>query len=438
MTRQYIFSCFCAIVAMLGITSCSDDDYKNIEKAGNPQVSAVLPEKVLMGDELNFTVNCREGGVALSNLKAELCFGGEVVNETSLRTANEGDYEVKLHVPFLQYIPNGNATVRLTLQNVTTAQKTEELPIRVERPHFNDLQFVTDGGTYAMTEGEDYNYSTKLNVDQNGFKGHFETKDGKWLFGSNGSEVELGSTGNLEFLTAVKGEVTVTFNTCDYSFGPQEKISVLPLNFSETDNVLTKELVQDQSYSFGGVNSDWYYDPDFFTDNGDGSYTFKAITGVYTIKAVYAQNGFRIHAGTASDPLTLQPDGTGAVWIIGDAVYGKPTFADAQNWWTDTDHALCMAPVAEKVYQVTFEIGKQLKAGSSTNFKFFGQAGWGTEFKDTGDYALTTDNPWFLVNKGDGNIHLCDGISLVNGEVYVLTIDLTAGVANGVLKVEKK
>ena len=134
----------------------------------------------------------------------------------------------------------------------------------------------------------------------------------------------------------------------------------------------------------------------------------------------------------------MQPDGTGAVWIIGDAVYGKPTFAEAQNWWTDTDHALCMAPVAEKVYQVTFTIGQQLKGGNSTNFKFFGQAGWGIEFKDAGDYVLTTDNPWFIVNAGDGNIHLGDGVQLVNGETYVLTIDLTAGVKAGVLKVEKK
>ncbi len=438
MRKNIIFG-FATLLAV-AITACSNDDYKYEAPSGSPVVTATQPADVLMGDELTITANCQEtSGVALSTLKAELCFSGEVVNRKTVRTASPGDYTVTLNVPFKQYVPNGQATVRFTLQNVTTKTAVTEVPVNVERPHFTDLQFVdADGKTYPMAEGDDYNYSTTVSIANNGFKGHFQTADGKWLFGSNGAEVELGKDGNLEFLSATTGDVTVTFNTCDYSYGPQESIPVIPLTFSEADNVVTKDLVKGQPYSFVGIKDGWYTDPDFFIDNGDGSYTFNAIDGTYTIKAVYNQNGFRIHAGTAGSPLSLQPDGTGAVWIIGDAVYGKPTFAEAQNWWTDTDHALCMAPVAEKVYQVTFTIGQQLKGGNSTNFKFFGQAGWGIEFKDAGDYVLTTDNPWFIVNAGDGNIHLGDGVQLVNGETYVLTIDLTAGVKAGVLKVEKK
>ena len=103
-----------------------------------------------------------------------------------------------------------------------------------------------------------------------------------------------------------------------------------------------------------------------------------------------------------------------------------------------------MAPVGEKTYQVTFTVGKQLKGGTSTNFKFFGQAGWGTEFKGTAaDYHLSSTSDVFLVGDGtgghdDGNIYLGEGVELMNGETYVLTIDLSAGTNNAVLSVEKK
>src|SRR3712207_9588361 len=62
--------------------------------------------------------------------------------------------------------------------------------------------------------------------------------------------------------------------------------------------------------------------------------------------------------------------------------------------------------VADKTYQVTLAVGRQLKAGNTVDFKFFGQAGWGTEFKATGNYALTTNNPWFEIDQSSGNIKL--------------------------------
>lgn len=444
--RKNILYIAIAAVATTFLAACSDDDYNYINPSGNPVVTAEQPADALMGDEVTLTANCKDtDGKALSTLTAELCFSGEVVDATTIRTANAGDYDVTLNVPFLKHVPNGTATIRLTLQNATTKTGVTEIPLKVERPHFSDLQFIdADGNAFDMTEDGNYNYTTTINIEKNAFKGYFKTKDEKWTFGSNGAEVALGQDANLDFQSAKQGEVTVSFNSCTFSYGPQEELSVIPIIFSESDNVVTRDLVKGQSYSFDGVSSDWYYDPDFFTDNGDGSYTFNAIDGTYTMKAVYSQNGFRIHAGTADAPATLNADGTGAIWIIGDAVYGKPTFADAQGWWTDTDHALCMAPVGEKTYQVTFTVGKQLKGGTSTNFKFFGQAGWGTEFKGTAaDYHLSSTSDVFLVGDGtgghdDGNIYLGEGVELINGETYVLTIDLSAGTNNAVLSVEKK
>ena len=134
----------------------------------------------------------------------------------------------------------------------------------------------------------------------------------------------------------------------------------------------------------------------------------------------------------------MNPDGTGAIWILGDAIFGKPDFTQAQGWWTGTDYSLCMSPIAPKIYQLTLTVGKQLKAGSDVNFKFFGQPGWGIEFKAAGDYAISTSNPWFRVNQSDGNIRLNDGVSIHDGETYVFNVDCTKGVNAAVLTVTKK
>ena len=177
--RKNILFGFATLLAV-ALTACSNDDYKYEAPSGSPVVTATQPADVLMGDELTITANCQEtSGVALSTLKAELCFSGEVVDRKTVRTASPGDYTVTLNVPFKQYVPNGQATVRFTLQNVTTKTAVTEVPVNVERPHFTDLQFVdADGNTYPMAESDDYNYSTTVNIANNGFKGHFQTADG--------------------------------------------------------------------------------------------------------------------------------------------------------------------------------------------------------------------------------------------------------------------
>lgn len=429
----------------LAATSCRDDDYENLTAKGSPTIEASTVGSAEMGDSIEVKVSCDDTqGYALSTLKAEMCYSGEAVNAVTVRTKNPGVYTVRLHVPFLRFIPNGTAQVRLTLQNVTTKTTVETLNLDVERPHFTDLRFVNaDSVSYTMTEGDDYTYSCEVPVSDNAFKGFFQTADGKYKFGWEDNDITENGNGFLTFQSNKTGRVTVTFNSRDFTYGPLETLNIQPLQFRNVDgqNTYSGVLTQGMLYKFTGdeavMSDSWYCDPDYFTRNADGTYTFNALTGTYTVKAVFEENGFRIFAGTAQAPATLNADGTGAIWIIGGNMFGKPTFAHAQGWWTDTDHALCMAPVGEKIYQTTFTVGKQLKPGTSVDFKFFGQAGWGTEFKASGDYAISSDNPWFYVNASDGNIHLKDGVTLNSGDTYKFTIDLTQGTAHGVLRVEK-
>jgi hypothetical protein len=432
--------------ALFMLTSCIDEDYKNIVQQGDPLIGVNALGDAQMGETVNFTVNCTDKtGERLSTLKAELLFTDEAVDATTIRTKEPGDYSVSLNVPYLQYIPNGEAKVRLTLQNVTTSTTIVEVPLTVERPHFSDLQFITaDSTVYQMSEGDNYLYTVTVPTTESAFKGFFMTRDGKYSFGSNGSEIELGQKGNIDFVTNNTGDVVVSFNTCDYTFGPNEEITIQPLNFTEAENVITRQMQQGREYTIGGiVADDWFIDPDFFELNDEGNYVFRAIDGTYTLTAYGNYKFLQVYSGTASEPATLQADGSGAIWVIGGNGINKPFLSTKNNngWWTGTEWDQATAQIKEKVYQLTLTVGKQLSA-TDVNFKFFGQPNWGTEFKGDGsDYSLVCNSDVFGVGDGNGhdngNIYLKDGATLNDGDTYIFTVDLTGGTKNAPLTVKK-
>lgn len=444
--RNIIAKMFCALCAVSSLTACVDDDYKNIVKSGDPTIDVNEIGTVEMGDKMQFTVNCSDKkGTALSTLKAELRFSDEVVADTTIRTKEEGSYDVSLAVPYLQYIPNGDVTVRLTLQNVTTSKTIVDVTAQAERPRFDNFLFIdSEGNKYPMEGDNDYNYTVKFNTTQTAFKGHFETADGKWAFGYDGTEVALGATGNIDFQSEEPGEVEVTFNTRDYTYGPDEEISIPSLMFTESDNVITRDMVKGRIYTISGiVNDEWFIDNDFFEDNGDGTYTFLAVDGTYTVTAYNDYKFVQVYAGTKDAPATLQADGSGALWIIGGNGINKPFLSTKNNngWWTGTEWDQPLAQVSPKIYQITLVVGQQLSA-TDVNFKFFGQPDWGVEFKGDGsDHSLTCDSEIFGVGDGNGhdngNVYLKDGATLKEGDTYIFTVDLTAGCAAGKLIVTK-
>ena len=449
--RYYIM----ALLALPLMASCGDDDYSAPTPAGNPVMSYTAPAAaVWMGDEVEVKVNCKDdGGVALSTLKANLLFSGQSVDETTIRTKEAGEYTVKLKVPYAQNVPDGKVDIQLTLQNVSTKSNTETLSFDIKRPHFNNLQFVSaDVVKYDMTEKSDFVYQAVLPSSKKTFKGYFATKDGKFVFGSStGKDISLGETGNFNFTSENMSDVVVTFDAKNYTAGPTDVLPVTILDFADSDAGKTwvGDIKQGATcnLTINGNNlpDDWYYDSDWFQKEEDGSYTFKAITGRYTILADFTHKSFRIWTMNGSEPMSLNGDGTGALWIIGNPGVNKPTW-DAVNhdWWTGVDSDVCLTPIKDKVYQVTLTVGKQLRA-TDVNFKFFSQANWGVEFKGKDhSHLISTESEVFGIGIGDGNghdngnVYLKDGVELKDGETYVLTVDLTAGVDKAVLKVEKK
>ncbi|MDE6160316.1 MAG: DUF5121 domain-containing protein, partial [Muribaculaceae bacterium] len=158
--------------------------------------------------------------------------------------------------------------------------------------------------------------------------------------------------------------------------------------------------------------------------------------GTYRFEADMKLKYFRVYTLSGSDPATLnESTGGGAVWAIGENI-GKPSLGSNTVGWT-TEKALCMAPVADKVYRLTFVAGKTITA-DAINFKFYGQMGWGFEF---GGDKITSTSDIVKVGLGDdghdnGNLYLEEGKTLEAGGVYTFTVDLTGGVNAAVLSVD--
>jgi hypothetical protein len=254
---------------------------------------------------------------------------------------------------------------------------------------------------------------------------------------TNGTIVE-GSVATIPFSNATAGTYSISFNTLTYAAAP-----FVTLKFDGTEMAMIddnnykveKELSQNQTIAVTGIADidQWWIDEDYLVNNGDGTFTFRPVSGKYRVTANFTNRYFNVEAMSGSDLASLQDDGTGALWIIGTDI-GKPSLANEVGW--NPDKALCMAQVEPKKYQVTVIAGESINA-SAINFKFFHQKGWGGEYTHT---ALSSTSDLIFVGDGTngrdpGNLGIVEGQSLTAGKKYILTVDITAGKSNAVLSV---
>lgn len=425
MKRIYLFA---AMAGLLFMNSCKDDD----AVPGNP-VMDVKTEitSAYFGDSLAFTINASDVQVPLSTLKAQLYFGEEKVSETVIRTKVSGeDYTGKIFVPFYKDIPNGKATLKYILQNINFTITEQTVEVSCTRPQFDHLVLVTeDGKEYNMPRTGENQYAVTAEFPQK-LNAYIKAP----AYGANGNEITFGystdgaitegTTSNIPFSGLQAGTYEVTFNTLTYVGSPFISMKMNGEEFAQVDaNTLKLEttLEHGEAIVFEGVPGyeNYYIDPDFFTKAEDGSLTFAPISGNYRIIADTQKEYFKVEVlDAAMSDATLQKDGTGVVYIIGESI-GKPTVANAPGWTPEA--ALTMAPVEAKKYQVTVVGGKQI-ATDAVNFKFYGTKGWDDEYKSD---RMSSDSDLFRVNEGDGNIHLHDGVTLEEGVTYVITVDMT-------------
>ncbi|MDE6487246.1 MAG: DUF5121 domain-containing protein [Muribaculaceae bacterium] len=425
-------------------TSCDDDEWA----AGAPAMEVRTDLGTAhFGDSVAFTVHAADPEVELSTLKATLFFGEEQVSETTIRTKKNGaEYQGKIHIPYLANIPDGRAVLRLRLQNINFTTTEQTFEVAVSHADYPSLKFVTtDGEEYTMERTERYRYSFTERLPQE-LKGYIyaskmDDNGNEIRFGYGNSVVAAGAADPIPFSNSTAGKYTVSFNTYTFEASPFTVLTFNGQRFtatSETVSTIDLSLSQGQTITPAGFPDfdSWWIDPDWLTRNDDGSLTFNAMGGSYRFEADMSLRYFRVYTLAGSDPATLdEATGNGAVWAIGDNI-GKPSLGSNTVGWT-TEKALCMAPVADKVYRLTFVAGKTITA-DAINFKFFGQMGWGFEF---GGDRITSTSDIVKVGTGDdghdnGNLYLAEGRTLEAGGIYTFTVDLTAGTSAAVLRVD--
>lgn len=343
-----------ALAGIAMLNACSDDD----PVPGNPTMDfQAEPSSALFGDSLPFTIKASDADVPLSTLKARLYFSDEMVSETIIRTKVNGqDYTGKIYVPYLANIPNGTATLKFILQNINFTITEKSYDVALSRPDFPYLTLISGDQEYRMEKVAANQYSVTGEFAQK-VKGYIKAPK----VGANGNEINFGwsngaitqgTSSEMTFSNLSAGEYSISFNTLTYAAAPFVK---LLLNGSEMEMVdddhysIDLNLKQGDNITADIPNFDQYWiDPDFFEKNEDGSLKFLPIDGTYRVIANLALNYLEVLKMNGTSTATLNDDGTGALWIIGDGI-GKPSVATNAVGWT-TEKGLCMSQIEAKKY----------------------------------------------------------------------------------------
>lgn len=427
------------------LISCSNEVVEPRQE-GNPTIQIENQfADVHFGDLLPFEVTVNDD-VPLSTLTAIFYYGEEEVSRTTIRTKENGTYSGTIEVPYRKGIPDGTATLELVLVNTTLKKASRSFDVPVELAPYPYLILVTPNASYPMLPtGRPDEYAATEAFPSTELPAYIKTpvvdeKGREMVFGwdEGVAAVVEGSRSEIPYASPAGGTYSVTFNARTFETGPffELVLNGQKMSMVDKDNYrIDIDLTQGGEIAFEGM-TDWWIDPDYFVAEGD-KITFLPVSGRYRVTANLVLNWLRVEALSGANYASLQPDGTGAVWVIGDQV-GKPSYISNHVGWTPPN-ALCMAPVGNKKYRLTLVAGETVNA-SQINFKFFHQKDWGGEF---GSQSLSTDSDIVFVGNGNngrdnGNLGLATGIMLETGSAYLFTIDLSAGVDNGILTVVKK
>ncbi|MDR1983496.1 MAG: DUF5125 domain-containing protein [Prevotellaceae bacterium] len=441
--KKYIY----LLMTLIILNSCSKDE---VQILGNPSLELRSElNAAMLGDSLVFTATVSDD-VPLSTLKAKFYLGEELVSETVIRTKNNGDYTGKIYIPYFPNIPNKTATLELVLQNTSMTSITKTYEIEVNRPDYPYLILVTRNGMYPMVKTGTYQYAATELFPSTDLPAYIKTPIiSEWgneiSFGWDNGGITQGSTTEIPFVSSVSGVFSVTFNTLTYEASPFFEIFVNNQKMDMVDKTNFKidlELTTGQEIIIDGIDdiANWWIDVDFLTKVLNNTFALVPVDGKYRITANTEHKYFRIEAMQGNDLATLQPDGSGAIWVIGNGI-GKPSYVTNHVGWT-TENALCMSPIGNNQYQITFKAGETVDA-SSIDFKFFHQAGWGGEYSNA---TLSTSSAIVFVgdgstqdyngdNRDPGNLGLLQALEA--NAVYVFVIDVSAGIDNAILTVTK-
>ncbi len=408
-------------VAALAALSCQKaQTFTKADKG--PDVSVLsFTESTYMGAQVKAKLNVTDASFALSTLKASLYYGETEVASTSLRASSQGEYEISLVAPLMAEVGDGVAQLVVAAQNVGLGTTTETLDVALERPNFDEIYLVTsDGTSYTLPKVDEYSYSLTAT-----FPAYVNANVVTPAFGDDGETIKLGWDGSalssektdlIPIGSGIAGKYTVSVDILNMTATPTDGTASGPITSCVS-------LKQGQTMEFGSIVNveTWNFDTDFFTlDKTAGTVTFNAVDGLYALNYDSENQWIRVEPmKDENTALSLSDDGSGAAWVIGSN-FGKPVIGPS---WNTEDGAYAMAQISPKVYQFTLAVPSQLSL-SSGEIKFFGQKGWGTEFKSSNFKEVSLGTAFTMTS--DGNVKVGD---IESGKGYQFTLDLTGGIS---------
>jgi hypothetical protein len=287
--------------------------------------------------------------------------------------------------------------------------------------------------------------------------------DGDNVHLNNGWQLQAGHTYTL-VLDASNGHQSIQISILEDGVAPTAPPSDFPVTINGTPMTMLNfngdfkadvDLTQNTPVVIGGVEpadlASWWIDPDFIGIDMSQGYPVPYLvpaSGKYRIIANINNRSFRaIPLNVEGNPATLQPDGSGTLWIIGHGI-GKPNLnANRSNLgagWVLED-AMAMAPMGNGIFRTTFKAGTEADANTSGitlfappansnpplfQIKFFFQPGWGGEFRGS-NYNIA-ENQYPIITTSDvveivpdGDVVLRTGKTFETGATYTFNVDIT-------------
>ena len=430
---HYLLTAVCVLFA----ASCE----KTPEAAKLEILTSTIAESAVFGENVEFLVGVPATADVTSVTAALIKDGKQLASET-VRITDASSYSPDainggLQIPYVKNIADGQYDVMFVATGKSErAEKT--VKINLSHPEFKTVEFVAGSDRFALyasdaaspLEAYSWSYVGKLPA---ALSGYFEAKtaDGSvYSFGgSNVDNIEFGNTTPVA-LYSYESEIpegTITFDV--KSFQVKYPLEAMWVEVPETTDpsypgTTDVEFKKGQIVSFAGLGNLWV-DIDFFDNNGDGTYTFRAEGGLYRLTNQADWGSLRVErlSSSTGDLGTFTWDEMGnitsneAIWCLGNYNFGKPdqravrdgrVFSD----W-ETYDGYCMAKIDDYKYQIT------LRVYNYASLKFFQtKLNWGDIYSANYDTANSSFENCYLISTAgsDGNIQ--QGQSIIDPNKY--------------------
>ena len=416
---NYLLAAACVLFA----ASCE----KTPEAAKLEILTSTIAESAVFGENVAFVVGVPATADVTSVTAALIKDGKQLASET-IRISEVSSYSPDainggLQIPYVKNIADGEYDVMFVATGKSErAEKT--VKINLAHPEFKKVEFVAGADkielskSYAASPLEENKWSY-TGVLPASLSGHFEAADAagtKYVFGgSNVDNVEFGNSADMDLYSYDEAipEGTISFDVV--SFAVKYPLEAMWVDVPATTDpaypgTVEVDFKKGQVVGFKGAGDLWI-DVDFFDNNGDGTYTFRAEGGKYRLTNQADWGSLRTERLSSNGDLgTFRWDESGnvtvneAIWCLGNYNFGKPdqrAIRDGRNFsdW-ETYDGYCMAKIDDYKYQIT------LRIYNYASWKFFQtKLYWGDFASANYDLANSTLEKCFLISVtgSDGN-----------------------------------